>query len=82
MKPFLLFLTTVLILTPFTFSQRPTHVPGNGEPLRFLESPENVIFYIVLPVIIGVLYFIWRRKLRKEQDAGHSTTDSQTKNNQ
>lgn len=48
-------------------AQRPTHIPGDDEPLRVFESVENIIFYLVLPLIIIVLYVIWRRRLNRER---------------
>ncbi len=49
-------------------AQRPTHIPFDKEPLRLFESPFNIIFYIVIPLLILFLYVIWRRKIRKEQE--------------
>jgi len=82
MKKLFPLLAAAVLFVARASAQRPTHVPGNGEPLRLLESPENVIFFLVVPVVIGVLYFIWRRKQRREQDAGPSAPNRQTKDNQ
>ncbi len=40
--------------------------PDRNTPLD-LSDPAEVILYIVLPVVIVVLFFVWRRKkLRKD----------------
>ena len=49
-------------------AQRPTHIPGEGEPVGFFESLSNIIFFIVLPVLILVIYLLYRRYLRKERE--------------
>lgn len=49
------------------FAQRPTHVPGPQGPVRFFESPANIVIYIVLPLAIIVFYMIWRRQKNKNQ---------------
>ena len=63
------FATIIFLLQAFAvFAQRPTHVPGPGEPVRFFESPANIVMYIVLPVLIVFFYVLWRRWLRKNQN--------------
>ncbi len=57
-----------LLTVMTTVAQRPTHIPGEDEPLKVFESAENIIFYLVLPVIIIVLYIIWRRRLNREKE--------------
>ncbi len=49
------------------YAQRPTHVPGPQGPVRFFESPANIIMYIVLPLAIIVFYVMWQKWLRKNQ---------------
>lgn len=48
-------------------AQRPTHVPGPQGPVRFFETPANIIMYIVLPLAILVFYLMWQKWLRKNQ---------------
>lgn len=68
MKQLLLsFLLMMFYIQP-SFSQRPTHVPGAGEPTRVFESPVSVVIYIVIPVLIGVFYILWRRKIKKDEE--------------
>jgi len=67
MKKIKIILSAILswVFALLTFAQRPTHVPKEGEPLRVFESMESVIFYIVLPVVIIVLYVVWKRRKKK-----------------
>lgn len=61
--------TIIFLLQAFAvFAQRPTHVPGQGGPVRFFESPANIVLYIVLPIAVLVLYVLWRRWVRKNQE--------------
>ncbi len=57
------------LISTTIMAQRPTSIPYDKEPVGFFDSVVNIIFYIVLPAIIIVLYIIWRRKVRKEQQA-------------
>ena len=64
-------LTTLFsfMLTIAAFAQAPTHLPDRGsEPLHFFESWENIVFYIIIPLAIIVLYVIWRRQKKREED--------------
>jgi heme/copper-type cytochrome/quinol oxidase subunit 2 len=66
MRPAVFFL---LVLAPiYIQAQIPTHIPTDREPVNFLESPESIILYIVLPVLIAGFYFLWRHRLKKEQN--------------
>lgn len=52
-----------------TWAQAPTHVPREKtEPVNFFESTENIVFFVVLPVLIVILYFLWKRNLKKQQE--------------
>ncbi len=57
-----------LIQSLALLAQRPTHIPGNNEPVRFFESVGNIVLFIVLPVLVVVFYYLWRKRLRKEQE--------------
>lgn len=57
------------ILSVMGHAQTPTHIPREEtSPVDFFESTENIIFFIVIPVLIIILYFIWRRNLRKQRN--------------
>ncbi len=51
-----------------SFAQRPTHIPYDSEPTYFFESWENIVFYIIIPLVIIALYVIWRRQKKREQE--------------
>lgn len=62
-------LTSVLSIfsSVLVFAQKPTMVPkGDHKPLDFTQN-ENIIIYIVIPIVFLILYFIWRAKKRKDQ---------------
>lgn len=51
-----------------SYAQSPTHIPRNKPtPVNFFESVENIVFFIVIPVVIVILYILWRRRLGKEK---------------
>ncbi|MDX9940710.1 MAG: hypothetical protein RBS53_00670 [Bacteroidales bacterium] len=50
------------------FSQTPTHFPTKNEPVRFFETPGNIVLFIVIPVLVVFFYYLWRKRLRKEQE--------------
>ncbi len=57
------------ILAIAASAQAPTHLPDRGsEPVSFFESWENIVFYIIIPLAIIVLYVIWRRQKKREED--------------
>jgi hypothetical protein len=61
----ILFCFYLLLLSPELFAQAPTHLPQrNPEPVDL--SPERIIFFIGLPIIILLFYIIWRIRARKK----------------
>ncbi len=68
-KKTLLLLHLVLISAPaMLWAQRPTNVPYDTEPVRFFESWSNIIIYIIIPIIVVLIYYLWRRKINKENN--------------
>ncbi|TPV33435.1 hypothetical protein FJ651_10135 [Paucihalobacter ruber] len=66
------FKSLILLLSGFLgHAQRPTHAPSsqNNYPID-LNSWFDVLVFIILPLIIIVLYFMWRRqvKIDKKKD--------------
>lgn len=57
-----------LLQSIMLFAQRPTHVPSQSGPVKFFESPANIVFFIVLPILIVFFYAMWRRWVRKNQE--------------
>jgi len=52
-----------------SFSQTPTHIPRQQpEPVGFFDSVENIVFYVVIPVAIVILYFLWRKQVKKQRE--------------
>jgi heme/copper-type cytochrome/quinol oxidase subunit 2 len=72
MKPFTVFLISLLVSIVKTMAQAPTYLPKrNPEPLGFFDSTENIVFFVILPIIITILYFIWKRntsRLKNEEE--------------
>lgn len=69
MSSFLIFATLMYhFLFLKTGLQIPKEVPhpDNNSPLD-LNNPADIIIYIVLPIIVVILYFLWRKKNRKEK---------------
>jgi SNF family Na+-dependent transporter len=61
-----------VIALPMAMSQAPSHLPRRKpEPIGFFDSIENTIIFVVIPVLIIILYFIWKKnqaKLAKETE--------------
>ncbi len=52
-----------LILLSLASAQIPKDVPHPVTNTKLdLSNPADLIIYIILPVILIILYFIWRRK--------------------
>ncbi len=71
----------MLMNLPVLFAQRPTHVPGGSEPVDFFESPANIVVYIIIPVIVVVLYIVWRKKIQKERQSPTTNPKEKTGDN-
>ncbi len=56
------------MISAFALGQRPSSVPHDNEPVRFFESLTNIIFYIIIPLIIVFIYYLWRRRMAKEAE--------------
>lgn len=60
----------ILLLTPLlTYGQRASGVPGDTGKLS-LDDPTDLILYIVLPIVIVILYFIWKKKSKNDGNSG------------
>ena len=59
--------TILLFLQVFAIlGQTPTHIPTDNEPVSFFDTPGNIVLFIVIPVAIVILYYLWRKRLRRE----------------
>jgi hypothetical protein len=51
----------LMILAAVAYAQHPTHLPRRDpEPVGFFESTENLIFYVVIPLLIVIIFFVWK----------------------
>jgi len=64
-KPLLTLLFSVWMT--LAYAQKPTVAPKPQDSHVDFSKPENIIIYIVLPIVFIVLYFIWRSNKRKEE---------------
>jgi heme/copper-type cytochrome/quinol oxidase subunit 2 len=61
-------LLLILFLMPLlTYGQRASGVPGDTGKLS-LDDPKDIILYIILPVVIVILYFIWKKKSKTDEN--------------
>ncbi len=58
----------LFFFTGLIYGQLPTHSPNpqDNSPIDF-NNLFDVIVYIVLPVSMFILYFLWRRKVKKNR---------------
>lgn len=55
------YITSLLIQSPDGIPK-----PGNNEPLD-LQSWSEVIIYILIPILLIVFYFVWRKNRRNRK---------------
>jgi heme/copper-type cytochrome/quinol oxidase subunit 2 len=62
-------LLTAIFFTIFSaaaLGQLPTHSPSpEAKPVDFLGSTANIVLYVVIPIVVVVLFIIWRRRATK-----------------
>lgn len=66
-----LFLSIVLLFSYSLLSaQQPTHVPGpqTNSPID-LNNWFDIIVFIILPLVMIIVYFSWRRQVKRDKDA-------------
>ena len=53
-----------------SFAQQPTHVPSpqNNSPID-LNNWFDIIVFIIIPIVLIVIYFLWRSQVRKDKEA-------------
>lgn len=58
-----------IVLGGFVYAQQPTHSPSpqNNTPIN-LNNWFDVVVFIVLPIVLFVLYFFWRKNVRIDKD--------------
>lgn len=58
----------LFFFTGFIYGQRPTHSPNpqDNTPID-LNNLFDVIVFIVLPIGLFILYFLWRKQVKKNR---------------
>lgn len=51
----------ILLISGFVFAQKPSEIPGDTGKVELTET-SDVIIYILIPIIITVLYFVWKKR--------------------
>ena len=65
--PNLKLLFLLFIVASTVYAQKPSVVPNpTEEPVDF-SKPANIIIFIILPICAIILYLIWRKKRKKEE---------------
>ncbi len=61
-------LLSLLLCALFTYAQTPRNVPKpqDNEPLT-LNDPAEIIIYVAIPVAAIILYFVLKRKRKRDQ---------------
>lgn len=61
---FIFFFTTAML------AQQPTHVPSpqNNTPIN-LNNWFDIVVFIVLPLVMVFIYFLWRRQVKMDKEA-------------
>ncbi|MBI1285993.1 MAG: hypothetical protein GC178_00255 [Flavobacteriales bacterium] len=50
------------------YAQQPCNIgKPNGDPVR-LDNWTNIIIYVIVPIVVMVLYVIWRRRKQQGKD--------------
>lgn len=65
------FITILLLLFYNILSaQQPTHVPGpqTNSPID-LNNWFDIIVFIILPLAMIIIYFMWRRQVKNDKEA-------------
>lgn len=59
-----------LLFTTALLAQKPTHVPSpqNNTPID-LNNWFDVTVFIILPLVMVFLYFLWRHQVKMDKDA-------------
>jgi len=51
----------ILLISGFVFAQKPSDIPGDTGKVELTET-SDVIIYILIPIIIIILYFVWKKR--------------------
>lgn len=68
MKKILVALTVFLSVSLKALAQRPTHSANPESTPIDLSNGFDLVVFVILPLIIIVLFFVWRNKVRKDRE--------------
>ena len=57
-----------LLFATLLFAQRPSGIPGDTGTIS-LESKSDIILYIILPLVIVLLYLVWKRAKKNDNSS-------------
>jgi hypothetical protein len=60
-------LLTILLPT-ILFAQRPSGIPGDTSTIS-LNSKGDIILYIAIPIVVIILYFVWKRTKKNDKSS-------------
>ncbi len=62
-------------------AQQPTHVPSPQNNTAIdLNNWVDVLIFIVLPIALILIYFLWRKQLKKEQNQAKDKANQNNNN--
>jgi hypothetical protein len=51
----------ILLTSVLLYAQKPSEIPGYTGKIE-LSKTSDLIIYVVIPVVIIILYFVWRKQ--------------------
>ncbi|HRE79244.1 MAG TPA: hypothetical protein PLL09_15610 [Flavobacterium sp.] len=57
----------ILLISGFVFAQKPSEIPGDTGKVELTET-SDVIIYILIPVVVTILYFVWRKRKKNRAE--------------
>ncbi|GGD16007.1 adenylosuccinate synthetase [Flavobacterium orientale] len=57
-----------ILFATLLFAQRPSGIPGDTGTIS-LSSKSDVIIYIIIPIVIIVLYLVWKRTKKNDNSS-------------
>lgn len=55
------------MIAGFVFAQKPSEIPGDTGKVELTET-SDVIIYILIPIIIIILYFVWKKRKKNTSE--------------
>ena len=62
-----IFTGILFILSNSLFAQQPTEAPKAQDSAVDFSQPVNIVLFIVLPLVLVILYFVWRRTKQNDK---------------